>query len=76
MRRNDELSWLFTNRLSATRYKKVKKMGMTEIFRRIWLFSANEIKNLSKQQTQLIIAAHNCHKSKKVEPWWSMGSSG
>ena len=28
--RNDELSWLFTNRFSATRYMKVKKMGMTK----------------------------------------------
>jgi len=64
MCRNDELSWLFTNRLSATRYMKVKRMGITEILRRIWLFSANEIKSsesFSKQQTQLIIATHNCH---------------
>ena len=39
-------------------------MGITEILRRIWLFSANKIKSsesISKQQTQLIIAAHNCH---------------
>ena len=42
--RNDELSWLFINRLSATRYMKVKRMGITEILRRIWLFSANKIK--------------------------------
>ena len=30
----------------------------------IWLFSANKIKSsesFSKQPTQLIIAAHNCH---------------
>ena len=40
---------------------KVKRMGITEILRRIWLFSANKIK--SKQPTQLIIAAHNCHTS-------------
>ena len=41
-------------------------MGIIEILRRIWLFSANKIKSLesfSKQQTQLIIAAHNCHTS-------------
>jgi len=54
---------------------KVEKMGITEILRRIWLFSANKIKSSesgSKQPTnqptnsihrrnQLIIAAHNCH---------------
>ena len=42
---DDELSWLFTNRLSATKYMKVKRMGITEILRRIWLFSANKIKS-------------------------------
>ena len=52
---NDELSWLFTNRLSATRYIKVKRMGITEILRRIWLFFANKIKSVSKQPTQLIV---------------------
>jgi len=39
-------------------------MGKTDILRRIWLFSANKIKKSelgSKQPTQLIIAAHNCH---------------
>ena len=39
-------------------------MGITEILWRIWLFSANKIKSsesFSKQPTQLIIAAHNCH---------------
>ena len=38
-------------------------MGITEILKRI-LFSANKIKRseyFSKQSTQLIIAAHNCH---------------
>ena len=37
-------------------YMKVRRMGMTEILRRIWLFSANRIKNsesFSKQPTQL-----------------------
>ena len=37
---------------------KVKRMGITEILRRIWLFSANEIKSsefFSKQPTQLIV---------------------
>jgi hypothetical protein len=41
---------------------KVKRMGITEISRRIWLFSANNIKSsesFSKQLTQLIIAANN-----------------
>jgi len=39
-------------------------MGITEILRRIWLFSANKIKiseSFSKKPTQLIIAARNCH---------------
>ena len=43
---------------------KVKRLGITEILRSIWLFSANKIKSSksgSKQPTQLIIAAHNCH---------------
>ena len=55
---DDELSWLFTNRFRATRYMKVKRMGITEILRRIWLFSANEIKSsesFSKQPIQLIV---------------------
>ena len=37
---------------------KVKRMGITEILRRIWLFSANKIKSsesFDKQPTQLII---------------------
>ena len=37
---------------------KVKRMGITEILRRIWLFSANKIKSsesFSKQPTQLIL---------------------
>ena len=43
---------------------KVKRIRITEILRRIWLFSANKIRSESgsKQPTQLIIAAHNCHK--------------
>ena len=39
-------------------------MGITEILRKIWIFSANKIKiseSFSKQPTQLIIEAHNCH---------------
>ena len=59
---DDELSWLFTMRLSPTRCMKVKRMGITEILRRFWLFSANEIKSsesFSKQPTQIIIAANN-----------------
>ena len=38
---DDELSWLFINGLSSTTFIKVKRMGITEILRRIWLFSAN-----------------------------------
>ena len=37
---------------------KVKRMGITEILRRIWLFSANKIKSsesFSKQPTQPIV---------------------
>ena len=37
---------------------KVKRMGITEILRRIWLFSANKIKSsesVNKQPTQLIV---------------------
>ena len=54
----DKLSRLFTTRLSATGYMKVKRMGITEILRRIWLFAANKIKSsesFSKQPTQLIV---------------------
>ena len=43
---------------------KVKRVGIPESLRRIWLFSANKInssESFSKQPTQLIIAAHNCH---------------
>ena len=37
---------------------KVKRMGITEILGRIWLFSANKIKSsesFSKQPTQLVM---------------------
>ena len=39
-------------------YQNVRRMGITEILRRIWLFSANKIKiseSVSKQPTQLIV---------------------
>ena len=39
----DELSWLFTIRFSAPRFIKVKRMGIAEILRMIWLFSTNKI---------------------------------
>ena len=58
MCRNDELSWLFTNSFRATRYMKVKRMGITKFLRRIWLFSANKIESSesgSTQPTQLIV---------------------
>ena len=41
---------------------KVKRMGITEILRRIWLFSANKIKSFesfSKQPTQLIVKVNS-----------------
>ena len=44
---NDGLNWLFTNRFRATRCMKVKRMGKTEILRRIRLFSASKIKVLN-----------------------------
>ena len=59
---DNELSWLFTNRFSAARYMIVNRMGITEILRGVWLFSANKIKSsesVRKQPTQLIIAADN-----------------
>ena len=37
---------------------KVKRMGITEILRGVWLFSANKMKSsesVSKQPTQLIV---------------------
>ena len=53
-------------------------MGITEILRRIWLFSANKMKSyesFSKQPTQLIvelnpscIAVHNCQSGICVPP--------
>ena len=42
---------------------KINRMGIKDILRRIWLFSANKIKifeSVSKQPTQLIKVAHNC----------------
>ena len=48
---------------------KVKRIGITEILRRIWLFFAPKRKSsdsFGTQQTQLIvkliIADHNCHR--------------
>ena len=65
---NAMMSWvglrveLVVYRLSATRLMKVKRMGVTEILRKIWLFSANEIKSsesFSKQPTQLIVGPNS-----------------
>ena len=83
---NDELSWLFTNRLSATRYMKVKRMGITEILRRIWLFSANKIKSsesFSKKPTQLIVEVNSSLRCMIVtqvltlfsKSWWELQHS-
>ena len=41
-------------------YMKVKRMEITEIFRRICLFSANKIKS-SESGSKQPIAAHDCH---------------
>ena len=51
---DDELSWLFSNRFSATGYKTVKRMGITETLRRIWLFSANKTWRTQKALNLLI----------------------
>ena len=76
---DDELSWLFTNRLRVTRQMKIKRMGLTEILRRIWLFFENKIKsselfckptNSTHRWTQLIIVAHNCH-TYHFRCWWN-----
>ena len=76
---DDELSWLFTNRFSATRKMKVKRMSIAENLRRIWLFSTNKIKSSESfikqpthHQTQLIIAAHDCY----IRPEAAGSSSG
>ena len=61
-RRPTDVTLLSDSGIPVTR--KVRKMGMREILRRIWLFSAIMIKSSesgSKQPTQLIITAHNCH---------------
>ena len=50
---------------------KVKKMGITEILRRIWLFSANKIKSSesgSKQPTQLIVKLNSSLKQTSNQP--------
>jgi hypothetical protein len=46
--------------------RKLEEWEITEILRRIWLFSANKIKSSESviKPTQLIIAAHNCHKGR------------
>ena len=53
--------WILTDKW------KLREWGyVTKISRRIWLFSANKIESsesFSKQPTQLIIAAHDCHTS-------------
>ena len=60
---------------------KVRRMGITEILRRIWVFSANKIKSsesFSKQPIQLIIDLNsslqhiivtNAFSRKKIEKW-------
>ena len=49
---------LLTDSVLADTYMKVMRMGITEILRRILLFSANKIKSaesFSKQPIQLIV---------------------
>ena len=50
--------------ISATRNMKIKRMGITKILRRIWLFNANKMKiseSFIKQPTQLIVElSHHC----------------
>jgi hypothetical protein len=46
---------------------KVKRMGITEIFGRIWLFSANKIKSsefVSKKPTQVIVEINSSLRQK------------
>jgi hypothetical protein len=46
---------------------KVKRMGITDILRRIWIFSANKIQSfesLGKQPTQLIIKLNSSLRQK------------
>jgi hypothetical protein len=46
---------------------KVKRMRITEILRRIWLFSANKIKifeSVTKQPTQLIVKLNSSLRQK------------
>ena len=50
---------MFTNRSKTTRYMKVKRMGITEILRRIWLLSANKIKSSESVSKQPIIVELN-----------------
>ena len=59
MYHNDELSWLFTNRFSATRYMKVRRMGILQKF---WegfgdflQIIQKSSKSFRKQPTQIIV---------------------
>ena len=57
---NDELSWMMSwvGCSTATRWMKVKRMGITEILKTIWLFTENKIKSsesFCKEPTQLIV---------------------
>ena len=70
---DDELTWLFNNRFRATRYMKVKRVQITEILRRIWLFSANRIKVLNlavnNQLNSSSNSTHDCS-TKLPKRWW------
>ena len=44
---------MFTIRFGATRYMKVKRMGLIEILLRNWIFSGNKIKSSESVNEQL-----------------------
>ena len=54
---------------------KVKRMQITEILRKIWLFSANKMESFSKQPTQLIFELNSSLGQKLgtiVPPHWEI----
>ena len=64
---NDELS----STMSWVGCLLTERLGITDVLRRIWLFSINKIKSsesASKQPTQLIIVAYNCHNYMQWQP--------
>ena len=73
----NELSWLFTDRLSTTRCMKAKRMGITEILGRICLFSANKLtssKSFTKQHSHLIVKLNSSLRQINDSLTWSFTS--